>query len=488
MFPGSNNCLGGFIMQMLIGGKWSDASDHQTINVINPATLEVIGSVPSATAEDVNTALDNALQGFKEWKEYPLHERIRIIRAFLKKFDEEKDTLIAQLLQETGKTYAQASGCIHGSLALGEHYTELARSLGGESFPTGNRPDTDGTLMFTVREPLGVVVCILPYNFPLDSYMHKVIPSLLMGNAVIIKPASDTPLTDIMTTKLLLESGVPGNAVQLVTGSGSRIGAQLSADPRVNLVNLTGSTAVGIEIANACSKNLTRVHLELGGNDAFVILPDADVEKAAADAFNARIGNCGQVCCAAKRFIIHSSLKDRFIAQLSEHLKGVKVGNPADPSVNCGPLISVRAADELEKNLKHCVQQGARIIYGGTRLGPTYYEPTIMEITPKVDAAHDLEIFGPVWSILCYETVDEAVKFANDTMYGLSAGVIGNDMRTMLDVACKLQAGGCVVNGPGAFRSSDQPFGGYKKSGLGREGGMYTLEEMSQVKTIILKL
>lgn len=475
-------------MQMLIGGHRADASDRKTIQVYNPATLEIVDCVPAATHEDIDTVLNNALSGAKAWGGVPLHRRIEVIRAFLERYNAQKDDLADLLLRETGKTIPQAKGCIYGSLALAEHYTELARTMGGESFPTGNRPDTEGAFMFTVREPLGVVACILPYNFPIDSYMHKVIPSLLMGNAVVVKPASDTPLTDIRVTELLLESGVPGNALQLVTGSGAKIGAWLTSDPRVNMVNLTGSTPVGKQIAEACAQNLTRVHLELGGNDAFVILPDADLERAALEAFNARIGNCGQVCCAAKRFLIQRDQKDAFIARLKAHLKTVKVGNPVDPQVNCGPLISTRAADELERNLAHCVKQGAQIVYGGKRLGPTYYEPTILEVSSEVDAAHNLELFGPVWSILPYETVDEAVRLANDTVYGLSAGVIGKDMRSMLAVAAQLQAGGCVVNGAGAFRSSDQPFGGYKHSGIGREGGRYTLEEMSQVKTIILKM
>ena len=398
------------------------------------------------------------------------------------------DALSDLMLRETGKTIPQATGCIGGGYALAGHYAELSRTLGGESFPTGNRPDTENAILYTVREPLGVVACILPYNFPIDAYMHKVIPALLMGNAVIVKPASDTPLTDIRVTELLLESGVPGNALQLLTGSGAKIGAWITNDSRVNLVNLTGSTAVGIDIARACAAHLTRVHLELGGNDAFVVLPDADLDRAALEAFNARIGNCGQVCCAAKRFIVHKDQKDAFITRLQGHLEGVRIGNPADPQVNLGPLISSKAAEELESHLAHCIRQGARILYGGKRIGAAFFEPTIMEISPAVDAAHDLELFGPVWSILTYETVDEAVAMANDSMYGLSAGVIGSDMTQMLRVAARLQAGGCIVNGAGAFRSSDQPFGGYKHSGIGREGGRYTLEELSQVKTIVLKL
>ena len=196
-------------MQMLIGGHRADASDRKTIQVYNPATLEIVDCVPAATHEDIDTVLNNALSGAKAWGGVPLHRRIEVIRAFLERYNAQKDDLADLLLRETGKTIPQAKGCIYGSLALAEHYTELARTMGGESFPTGNRPDTEGAFMFTVREPLGVVACILPYNFPIDSYMHKVIPSLLMGNAVVVKPASDTPLTDIRVTELLLESGVP---------------------------------------------------------------------------------------------------------------------------------------------------------------------------------------------------------------------------------------------------------------------------------------
>lgn len=474
-------------MKMLIGGRSIDASDGGKLAVLDPATLEIIDEVPSATQKDVEEALTYAQKGAAEWASYPLHQRIRIIRNFLNAFQIHRDELIELLQRETGKLTAAAVGCIDGSLELGEHYAELARTLGGETFPMENRAGTENALLMTVREPLGIVVCILPYNFPIDAYMHKVIPALLMGNAVIIKPASDTPLTDIRCTQLLLESGVPGNAVQIVTGSGSKIGAWLTSDPRVALVNLTGSTQVGIQIARSCAEHLHRTHLELGGNDPLVILPDADVEAAAASAFDSRIGNCGQTCCAGKRFLVHQSMKDAFTAKLLEKLRQIVVGDPRAPETTCGPLISEKAAADLAAHLELCVKQGGKILYGGRRLDGAFFEPTLMEICPEMDAAQDLELFGPVWSILPYQTVEEAIELANHTMYGLSSGVLGKDMSTMLRVAKALQAGTCVVGGSGAYRTSDQPFGGYKMSGLGREGGRYTLEELSQVKCIVLK-
>lgn len=474
-------------MKMLIGGRWTEASDGGKISVLNPATLEKIDEVPAASRADVMTALDCARRGAEEWAACPLHRRIQIIRTFLEAFRRHRAELAELLQRETGKITAAAQGCIDGSLELGEHYAELARTLGGETFPMGNREGTENDLLVTVREPLGVVVCILPYNFPIDAYMHKVIPALLMGNAVLIKPASDTPLTDIRCTQLLLESGVPGNAVQIVTGSGGKIGEWLTSDPRVALVNLTGSTQVGIQIAKNCAGHLHRTHLELGGNDALIILPDADVDEAAEEAFRSRIGNCGQTCCAGKRFLVHQSMRDAFAAKLREKLCQVVVGDPRAPETTCGPLISEKAAGDLEAQLALSVRQGGRILQGGHRLGKTFFEPTLMELTAEADAARDLELFGPVWSMLVYQTVDEAVELANRSMYGLSSGVLGKDMPTMMRVARSLRAGTCVVGGSGAYRTCDQPFGGYKMSGLGREGGRYTLEELSQVKCIVLK-
>jgi succinate-semialdehyde dehydrogenase/glutarate-semialdehyde dehydrogenase len=474
-------------MKMILGGIHIDALDKRTTNVVNPATGEIIDTVPLASKADADKALDNALKGFTEWSAFPLYERINVIKQSVQAMKDNRDKLWHILQSETAKTTAAASGCIDGSIALAGHYIELSRTLGGETFPPGNRPDTAGDIIMTIREPLGIILCVLPFNFPIDSYCHKVIPALLMGNAVIVKPASNTPLTDIMVTELLLESGVPGNALQILTGSGADLGNYLSSDPRVDLVNLTGSTKVGVEIAKNSAAFLHRLHLELGGNDPFIILEDADLEQAVSDSVNARIGNTGQVCCAAKRFIVHNSLKDEYIKELIEKLKTINIGKPVDPLVTCGPLISEKAAIELERQLQHCVSQGAKILYGGRRMGGAFFEPTVMEINTICDAAHDLELFGPVWSVIGYNTVDEAVRIANATMYGLSAGIIGKDIKTMTRIASRLHAGSCVINGAGAYRSADQPFGGYKMSGLGREGGRYTLEELSQIKTIVLR-
>lgn len=283
-------------MKMLIGEQAVDSRDGKSINIFNPATQDMIDAVPSATKEDVEEILERSRCGFDMWSAVPLYKRIDILKNGIAKLREHRDELWKLLQAETGKTVAMATGCFDSSMELADHYIETARILGGDTFPIGNRAGTDGHIIMTLREPLGVVAVVLPFNFPIDAYMHKVVPALLMGNAVIIKPASYTPLTNIRMTELLRESGIPGNVLQLVTGSGAKVGTWLVEDDRVDMVTLTGSTKVGIEIARSSAAYLHRLHLELGGNDPFIILEDADLNEAVEESFVTRLVNAGQRC------------------------------------------------------------------------------------------------------------------------------------------------------------------------------------------------
>lgn len=474
-------------MQMIIGGKKVDASNGATIPVYNPATLQQIDTVPSATWEDVDLALHNARKGLEVWSKFPLYKRIDVIRAFHKLLVENSQELINLVVAEVGKPLQQGIRCLNTAAIATEQYIEHARCLETEVLPINNRPGVENDMILTVREPLGVVVGILPFNYPITLLTHKVIPALLMGNAVIIKPASETPLADIRFIDLLLESGVPADALQIVTGSGRDIGKWLSEDPRVDAIDLTGSTEVGIEIAKNSAKHLHKVFLELGGNDAMVVLEDADLDLAVSESIASRLANAGQTCCSTKRCIVHNSVKEAFIEKLILALDQKKLGDPSLPETDCGPLVSVRAAKTVEEQVALTIEQGAVLRYGGKRFNETFFQPTVLEVTPSQDVAHDLEIFGPVWSVMGFDTLDEAIALANDTQYGLSSCVMGKDIHGLMKIAKGMQAGCCTINGSSFYRSVDQPFGGFKMSGTGREGGRYTLEEMSQLKTIVFK-
>ncbi|MBC9888269.1 MAG: aldehyde dehydrogenase family protein [Opitutae bacterium] len=475
-------------MKMIIGGQKVEASDGAVQEVVNPATHAVVDTVPMATKDDMDLALSNARKGFSAWSKIPLHKRIETLYAFEQLFKEAREDFIRLGMQEMGKTRALAAGEITVATLLIRNFCEAARSLGGETFAPGNHPIVEKDLVLTVREPWGVVLCLLPFNSPISLYVQKAIPALLMGNAVIVKPASDTPLCNIMMTELLLKSGIEPDAVQIITGSGSKVGKYIVSSKDIDVVSLTGSTEVGIQIAKDCAEHLHRVSLELGGNDALIILEDADMDLAIDESFCGRHVHGGQICCASKRFIVQNSIREEFTNRLLEKIKAIKVGDPNDESTTFGPVNSEKAAIDVERQIQHTLSQGAHLLFGGKRFNRTYIEPTLLtDVTPDMDIARDMEIFGPVWPIIGFDTMEEAIDIANNSIYGLSSGVITRDQGKAMQIARALQAGCCVFNGSGLYRSADQPFGGYKMSGIGREGGRFTLEEMSQLKTLVFK-
>ena len=475
-------------MKMILGGKKVDASDKMTQEVYNPSTHAVIDTVPLATRDDADLAVKNALVGFREWSARPMYERIDVIYAFIEAMKEKQEEMIALSMQEIGKTRAMADSEFEITIQLMKNFCESARSLGGETLAVNDQFFTENDLAATVREPWGVVLCILPFNWPIELYSQKVIPALLMGNAVIVKPSSDTPLTNIRMTELLLDCGVSPNALQIITGSGSKIGKWLVSNSNIDMVSLTGSTDVGIQTAKDGADHLHRISLELGGNDALIILDDADIDYAVDESLNGRLPNAGQICCGSKRFFVHNAVKEEYTNKLLAALKKVKVGDPTDEATTYGPIISERAAVEVEKQIQKTIDQGAQLLFGGRRFNKTFVEPTLLtEVTADMDIAQDMEIFGPVWPVIGFDAIEEVMEMANSTKYGLSGGVITRDIKKAMAVAKTMRAGCCVVNGTGMYRAPNQAFGGYKMSGLGREGGRFTLEEMSQLKTIVFK-
>ena len=341
-------------------------------------------------------------------------------------------------------------------------------------------------MQLVTREPIGVVACIIPFNFPCDLYDQKVAPALMMGNAAIVLPSSDNPLTLMKLTEMLVEAGVPNGVIQCLTAPGAVKDAAVT-DPRVHLVTLTGSTEVGIGTAKLAAANLTHTALELGGNDAFIVLDDGDVDLAVEEMVWGRMYNTGQVCCASKRFLIHNSLKDEFTKKVIDRIKQLKVGDPQKEDTQIGCLISEKAAIKVEKEVQLTLEQGGKLLLGGKRNG-AYYEPTVITDIPKTaDVAKDMEIFGPVVSIIGFDTDEEAIEIANNSVFGLSSCVFSRNQKRAFKVAAAMEAGGAVINGASFFRSFEMPFGGWKHSGIGTEGVLSTFNEMTRVKTIVLK-
>ncbi|MEA5016976.1 MAG: aldehyde dehydrogenase family protein [Candidatus Limiplasma sp.] len=474
-------------MKMLIGGEWVDSSDHQVMEVRNSATQALVDTVPVATAEDVQRAIAIAQEGKVLWGATPVHERARILSKAAGEIDRRREELAALLTTEMGKIIRESTPEIAVAAQIYRGFGQRMCSLYGETM-TEYQAGTEKDIIFTRREPLGVIACIIPFNYPVELSAQKIAAALAAGNAVIIKPASDNPLAVTTVAGILLEAGVPGSAIQVLTGSGASIGGALVESPLVDGVSLTGSTEVGITVAKSAAATLKHVFLELGGNDPYIVFEDVDIEFAVEGAVAGRVQNAGQTCCAPKRFLVQNSIREKFIACALERLKKVRTGSPLDFDTDLGSLISPRAAQTVEKQVQATLAAGARLLSGGKRYGETYFEPTLLDrVTPEMDIARDMEVFGPVIPVIGFDTWEEAVRIANNTIYGLQAGVMTNDMRLAMTTASKLQCGGVVINGSGNYRDVDQPFGGTKHSGMGREGIACTLEEMTQVKSYILK-
>ncbi len=473
-------------MKMLIGGQWVDASDGKVQNVVNPATGEVVDTVPAATREDVERAVSLAVEGQKEWNAVPLHEKLRILEKYCVLAEQNTERIAKVMCEEGGKPYEQCVTEVAANAAIFRIYISAANTFYGHTLPFNAEARSQGDIAMTIHEPLGVFACIVPFNYPFELAAHKTAPMLVAGNSVVLKPSSNTPRSALILCELLLEAGLPANAISCLTGSGSKVGDWMVSDPRVAAVSFTGSTEVGIGLAKICACDLRRVSLELGGNDPLAVFDDADFDKALSEVIGGRIGNAGQTCCASKRFLVQNGIREKFTKALVEKLATVKMGDPSDPTVELGPVISESAAITAEKQINAAIAQGAKLLCGGTRQG-AFITPTVLEVTPDMDIARGQEVFAPVWPIIGFDTLEECIAIANNTKYGLSSGVMSENMQTCMKFATSVQAGACIVNGTGNYRLAHQPFGGYKYSGLGREGAVCTLEEMTQQKMISFK-
>ena len=474
-------------MNMIINGQDVPASSGETIDVFNPYNNERIDSVPSAAKEDIDAAVSAARTAWKSWKKTPVYKRVDLVNRFLTLVDQNRTGLGKLLSLESGKTITETAIEMNNIFTAWHAFAEKAKHLYDTVIPAGLEYNHDNNVVLTRREPLGVVACIIPFNFPCNLFNQKVAPAILAGNCVIVKPATDNPLTICRLVALMREAGFPDGVVQVVTGRGSSIGEYLSTHKGIDAITLTGSTTVGVEVAQKAAPSLKRIALELGGNDAFIVLEDADLELAINEAVNARFFNAGQICCAPKRFLIHRSLYEDFVSAVTERIASFSFGDPLSPDTKVGTVISERAAKIVEEQIQLTVKQGGRIVLGGQRDG-AFVAPTVIRDVPfSADAMHDMEIFGPVMPIAAFDHEDEVLELANATMYGLGGSVFTRDMKKAMKFTDNLECGSVVINGSSYFRSFEMPFGGYKYSGVGSEGVFSTFDELTQLKCITLK-
>lgn len=474
-------------MNNLIGGEKLDASNGAVIEVVNPATLEVIDTVPNSTVDDVDVVVKVAKEAQKDWAKVSIYERGEILLKFAQLVEENKEELAILLCNETGKPIREARAEVSNIKTFVSSYVEKARHDYGNVIPAGTEPGQEKTIQLTVQEALGVVVCIIPFNFPSDLFGQKVPSALVMGNSVIVKPSTYNPLTIHRYCELLQEAGIPNGVINCISGDGAVVGEALAKHPGVSLVSVTGSTKVGSEVMANAAKNITHVMLELGGNDAFILDKDGDIDLAVDELVWGRLYNTGQVCCASKRFLIHQDLKNEFVKKVIDKVSKLRVGMPIEEDTDIGCLINEASAIRVEEQVAKTVSEGANILIGGRRKG-AFFEPTIIDnVTRDMEVMKDMEVFGPVIPICTFNDIDEAIDVANQSSYGLCGCIFTKNMKNAFKVANNLEVGGAVINGASFYRSIEMPFGGWKHSGIGNEGVSSTLEEMSRTKTIVLK-
>ncbi|MES4612144.1 MAG: betaine-aldehyde dehydrogenase [Ewingella sp.] len=476
--------------KLYIDGRYQESTGNETFDAINPANGEVIATLPNATAEDVDLAVNAAIKGQKEWAAMTAMQRSRILRRAVDILRERNDELAAIETADTGKPLSETTAVdiVTGADVL-EYYAGLIPALEGQQIPL-----RDSSFVYTRREPLGVVAGIGAWNYPIQIALWKSAPALAAGNAMIFKPSEVTSLTALKLAEIFTEAGVPNGVFNVVTGSGASVGQALTDHPHIAKVSFTGGVATGKKVmASASASTLKDVTMELGGKSPLIIFPDADLDKAADIAMMANFYSSGQVCTNGTRVFVPATRKAEFEAKILERVQRIRLGDPTDENVNFGPLVSFAHMESVLRYIESGKSEGARLLAGGERIiigdyaKGAYVAPTVF-----TDCKDDMkivreEIFGPVMSILSYESEEEVVRRANDTEYGLAAGLVTQDLNTAHRVIHQLEAGICWINTWGESDAA-MPVGGYKHSGVGRENGVSTLEHYTQIKSVQVEL
>ncbi len=470
-------------MKMFVGGQWVDKA--KAIEVRNPYDNSVIDTVPKGDGGDVEQALAFAERGAKVMGKLPAYERWKILRKAADLIAAHVEEVGRLISTEEGKIAAEGRGEASRAVETMMGSAEEAKRIHGETVPLDGDPSGGKKLGFTLRVPCGVVAAISPFNFPLNLVCHKVGPALAAGNSVIIKPATDTPLSALRLTEILLEAGLPPEGIQCLTGPGGEIGDAIVSDRRVRKITFTGSREVGERICRLAG--IKKVTMELGANCPLIVMPDADLDKVAAAVAATGYANAGQVCISAQRVLTSGRVYSDFLSVLAPKVEALSTGDQLDEKTKVGPMIREGDAVRVEQWVQEAVQGGARVVAGGGRQGGIYAPTVVADVKPQMRISRD-ELFGPAVGVTPFDSIEEAIDLANDTVYGLSAGIFTENLNWAMKFAREVESGNLNVNWGPQWRADLMPYGGLKESGFGKEGPRYAVEEMTELKMVVFHL
>ncbi len=466
-------------MEMVIDGKLID-KDHK-IKVLNPANNQIVDTVPSGSLEDIKTALEAANQAKKVINDMSSRKVSRILYDIYEDMLKNSNELARLITLETGKPIKDSINEIHRSVETILLSAEESKRIYGETVPLDACIGGRTALGFTIKVPIGVISAITPFNYPVNLAIHKIAPAIAAKNTVVLKPSIKAPLAALKLVQIM-DSHLPPGVINGITGHSHIIGDEMILSPIVNKISFTGSVETGISISRKTS--MKKINLELGGNDPLVVLDDADVEKAVQAAVSGSFLNAGQVCIAVKRIILHNKIADEFLSKIVSKTVKLNMGDPIKTETDIGPLIDEEAAIKVEMLVDDALNNGAELLLGGKRSG-AFYSPTVIDhVKPDMKIVSD-ETFGPVAPIIRIHDVDEAFEVANNTQYGLQAGVFTGSIENALKAAKVIEAGSIIINRQSTFRTDNMPFGGFKMSGMGKEGIKYAIDDMTKTKLVV---
>jgi len=472
-----------FRQQAYINGEWLDADNGQTIKVTNPATGEVIGTVPKMGTAETRRAIEAADKALPAWRALTAKERSAKLRRWFELMIENQDDLARLMTTEQGKPLAEAKGEIAYAASFIEWFAEEAKRVYGDTIP-GHQPDKR---LIVIKQPIGVTAAITPWNFPAAMITRKAGPALAAGCTMVLKPASQTPYSALALVELAHRAGIPAGVLSVVTGSAGEVGGELTGNSLVRKLSFTGSTEIGRQLMEECAKDIKKVSLELGGNAPFIVFDDADLDKAVEGAIISKYRNNGQTCVCANRIYVQDGVYDAFAQKLAAAVAKLKIGNGLEEGTTTGPLIDGKAVAKVQEHIEDAVGKGAKVLSGGKIIEGNFFEPTILVDVPKTAAVAKEETFGPLAPLFRFKDDAEVIAMSNDTEFGLASYFYARDMSRVFRVAEALEYGMVGIN-TGLISNEVAPFGGIKASGLGREGSKYGIEDYLEIKYLCISV